>query len=337
MDNTTNKEAPVNQIAALLSGEVDKEQNTAPVEETQEAVVDNVDEAPVEIQEDAESLEAPVEANADTEQVDESSTDEDVDTLNNLAEELDVPIADMYALNVNLGEGQDPVTLGVLKDFYESNQNIEEVRTQLQTRETELQDELSRAKDAPAISNDLLQARAEVLAIQNQYGSIDWETLRTQDPGQYAALQTDMRTNFESAKARETQATNQVNTHQETYRRMEQDKLYSAMPELKDDAVRVQTLTDVQKFATSYGFTSSELDKIEDSRLMKLLIDASKTSVAKTTAKAKQVDKTPTASKPVASKATSLSRKESLKRLTQKAKQTGETRDKVNAISAIIS
>jgi hypothetical protein len=78
------------------------------------------------------------------------------------------------------------------------------------------------------------------------------------------------------------------------------------------------------------------LDNVEDARLMRLLIEASRSDKAKLTAKDKKVENIPTASKPSASRPIP-GRKAALKRLTEKAKQSGDLRDKTRAIAALIT
>ena len=329
---------PLNAVAELLSAtESEPAAGTAPLEGVTAALIekeDDIDESP----KDVDTLETGAPETDATDEDPETPDEGDVDTLNNLAEELDIDISDMYALGVKFADG-DSTTIGKLKDFYEANQDIETQREQLQTRVEELQFETEQVRNAPALSNELLQARAQVLAIQSQYNSVDWATLRTQNAGQYAAMQQDYRMQFEAAKVQETQATTQVSTHQVQARKFQQDRLFEALPELKDDTFRKDALDRVNSFASSYGYTPSDIAQIDDHRLMKMLIEASSIVNATTTAKDKMIndDTKHVASKTSAPRPVVSSRKASLKRLTERAQRTNDRRDQTAAVTELLN
>ena len=69
--------------------------------------------------------------------------------------------------------------------------------------------------------------------------------------------------------------------------------MFEAHPELKDEKVRTETEATIQQYAAKFGYSANDVDRIEDSRLMRLLISASKADGAKVTAKAKQENKIP--------------------------------------------
>lgn len=340
--SSTSVDNPVNAIASMLTDISNEQLGVEPekIEAKVEEVEEKIETPDEEIQESAsQSLEedAPEMDAADEDPA--TPDEEDVDTLNNLAETLDVPVADLYALNVNLAEG-DPMTLGGLKDFYETNKDIDDQRQTLKQREEDLDTQASENEMVPKISNELMQARAQVLSIQDQYNRTDWETLRQTDPGNYAALQQDFRTHFDVAKAAEATANDTVNTHRKQAAQLQQERLFEAMPHLKDTKVRAQALTTVNTFAAKYGFTAKEVDNIEDSRLIRLLIDASAFTTAKETVKAKMEDKTPLANKTAPGKSaptSSMNRKSTLKRLTERAKASGDRRDQTSAVAALLN
>lgn len=330
--SSTSVENPVNQIAALLGGS--DESQPEQVESVAELLNDDDN---GENQEPSESLKT-VEDAPEMEATDENPVEDDevVDTLNNLADELEIDIADMYALNLNLSNDES-ISLGGLKDFYESNKDIETERTKVKELELALQSEAESVKQTPQLSNELLQARAQVMSIQDQYNRTDWNALRAKDQGAYAALQQDFQLQFNIAKQNEADATTKVDTHLNQARQLQQDRLFDAMPELKDESVRVETAKAVTEFAGRYGFTPQDVDQIEDSRLMRLLIEASKVTKAQTTAKEKLQNKPPQANRPAASRPVPTSRAAALKRLTEKAKTSGQRKDQTAAVAALLS
>ncbi|RKZ06991.1 hypothetical protein DRQ25_12635 [Candidatus Fermentibacteria bacterium] len=295
------------------------EQETAPVE-TEEVT----DEATPELEEQVE------------ESLGESQEDdENIDTLNNLATELDIPISDLYELNVAMAEGEAQ-TLGSLKDFYEANKNIEEVRESYANKEAELTNEIASAANGPKVSNEVISARAQVMSIQDQYNRTNWDQLRQENPGNYAAMQADFRQAFDIAKDNEARANQDAEVQIAESIKYQQERLFEAVPELKDEAKRKEISAGVEALAGRYGFTHQDIEGITDHRLMKLLIEASRMSSAKESVKDKQVLSAPVSSKPNAAKQMPTSRSAALKRLTAKAKASNDRRDQVNAVSALL-
>jgi len=334
--SSTNVENPVNQIASLLAGDAEQ-----PKEETQEAVT--TEETQDEEIDESQSQESEDESLAQDEEESAESSDKEgeIDTLNNLAEELDTDVSDLYALNVNLSRGENlpdggSITLGELKTFYEQNADIDSVRHELTEREQTLESERNELKTVPQVSNELLQARAHVLAIQDSYNRTNWQQLRADAPAEYAALQSDFRAQFELAKANEQTAMQTVEAQTTEKRMQQQQRLFEAKPELKDDKVRAQIAADVQQFTGKYGFTPNELEMVEDARLMRLLIDATQANNAKAQAKEKQEKKPPTSHKAAARKPLP-GRKAALKRLTEKARKSNDIRDKADAVHALLN
>ena len=333
VSSSTSVDNPVNQIANLLSGDAPqkKEETLEPVEKQDESLESD----------ESQPQEAKAESLAEVEEESaESSEEEGINSLNNLAEELDIEISDMYALNVNLSRGVNlpdggSLSLGELKTFYEKNADIDNLREDITKRETDLQTRSDEVQAVPQVSNELMQARAQVLSIQDSYNRTDWQGIRHSNPAEYAALQSDFRTQFEMAKSNETQATQAVETHLTQTRLQQQERLLEAMPELKDEKVRAQVEVDVQKFAGKYGFTANDIAKVEDSRLMRLLIEASKSETAKHTAIEKQDKRLPTSNSPSARKPLP-GRKAALKRLTEKARASGQIVDQAAAVAQLL-
>jgi len=327
MESSTSVESPVSQITSLLSGDVKREDEN-PATETPD---ENLEAEEVEGQSSDESPSEP----------DESQ--EGIESLNNLADELDVPIEDMYALGLNIPKSEafpdgGEVTLGELKDFYTKNVNIDQEREALKQKEQDLQAQSEQVSDVPRISNELLQARAQVLAIQDAYNRTDWNGLRHSNPAEFAALQQDFRTQFDAAKQQEAVTTQQFEDHRAQTQQIQRERLFEVMPELKDEKVLADTVVQVTEYASRYGVTAKEIDAVEDHRVMRMLIDASRSEVVKQKVKAKQteVKKAPVTTKPSVPK-TETGRKAALKRLTERARKTNTVRDKAAAITELLN
>ena len=246
----------------------------------------------------------------------------------------------MYALDLNLSKSKNlpeggKVSLGELKSFYESNVDIEESRKQIETKRAEVEALGENASAIPKISNELLNAKAQVLALQQVYDNTDWQGIRHTNPGEYAALMADYNQRMEVAKHQESEATKDFEGNKQKHIDYQRERLLETMPELKDEAVIRQAALDVQKFAMKFGYTANEIAAIEDHRLMRMLITASKVDKAKETVSQKKADTTPKASRPSASRPTP-GRNAALKRLTEKARATGQKTDQAAVVAEML-
>lgn len=319
MDNSTKAENPVNQIASLLveTPEVLQTETVKPEEVKQE---DTPDEDPQEVSQELEVAEEEI---------------PDKVYFNDVLNDIDINIEDAYEMSLKM-PNDESMTLGELKNFAIDNKDIESMRADLQQREQDLQVQAEQAKDVPRVSNELMQARAQVLAIQESYNAQNWDAIRQSNPAEWSAMQTEYQQKFNAAKANETAAESQVNTQLQQAQTYQQDRLFESMPELKDEKIRSETALMVQKMTSDFGIPKNHLENVGDANVMKMLITLSKMYSAKDTVKTKMQDKTPKSSSPNAAKPIPSSRKLALKRLTDKAKSTGQRRDQINAVSALL-
>ena len=322
MDSSTRVDSPINQIASLIEGETPKKPEAQPEVEAdslETATEDTPDESPQDVSPQTEKPEEEIE------QV----------YFNDILEDIDINIEDAYEMSLKMPDA-DPVTLGALKDFYQQNHDIETQRAELKQREQDLLVQAEQSKDVPRVSNELMQARAKVLAIQESYDSQNWEAIRQSNPAEWSALQTEYQQKFAAAKNMEAAAQEQVNTQLNQARTYQQERLFESMPELRDDSTRQEAALQVQKMTGDFGIPKNHLENVDDANVMRMLITLSKMYNAKDTAKTKMQEKTPKSVSPNASKPIPSSRKLALKRLTEKAKATGQRRDQVNAVNALL-
>lgn len=123
----------------------------------------------------------------------------------------------------------------------------------------------------------------------------EWDTLRQQDPVRFAAEWADTQRHQQEMAAVESE---QVRVQQEaqeawlqqmeTHLQRERERLYSAIPEWKDESKAKQEKATLRSFAQErYGFTNEELDGVYDHRLMLLLRDAQRFNKLSSEAKPK--------------------------------------------------
>jgi len=303
----------------LVSALATPEEVTSESQETEQPET----ESPIE-HEDASNTSETLETQPET-------AEQDIETLNNLAEELDIPIEDMYALSLKMPNA-DNVSLGELKNFYLDNQ---EAQAKLQSERDTLQAEAERLKQTPPVPPELIQAQAQMLAVQQEANSPELEALRHTNPAEWSAKQTELRGRFEIAQQQLSSVSQVVEARRTEFKAAQQQQLFERLPELKDDKVRSETAERLNGFISNYGFTPADLNNVDDSRLMHLIIEASKLYEMKGKASEKRIDTAPKVLKPGQASNISAGKKASLKRLTEKARA-GQTRDKVNAVNALL-
>ena len=176
---------------------------------------------------------------------------------------------------------------------------------QAQAYQAEYTGKLQRADEA-------LQVIEENLA--GEFNGIDWETLRREDPAEWAAKRQEMAQKYRQTKntrekfKQEQQKVfqqQQAQQAQQTQLVMQQEaeKLLAKNPTWQDPEVRAQELSEIRGFLTeSYGFADDDLQNVSDSRLVSLIQDAYKYRKLKTTAEPKQAKKVPKYIKPGKSK-----------------------------------
>jgi hypothetical protein len=122
-----------------------------------------------------------------------------------------------------------------------------------------------------------------VQQLQAEFQRIDWNGLRTQDPGQYAALMADFQQRnqqiqgfvqqVQQQKAQEAQV-----QQQQLNARIPQEKerVLEARPEWRDPAVYRKDHEQIVAYAKNSGFTDAELNSLYDSRYLLTLHDAAR-------------------------------------------------------------
>ncbi len=266
---------------------------------------------------------------------DRSEDERSASILSRLLKDMDIEIEDAYEMSLRM-PNDEAMTLGELKNFAIDNKDIDSLRADLKQREQDLQVQADQAREVPQVSNELMNARAQVLAINEAYNNTNWDAIRQTNPAEWSAMQTEFQQKFTAAKSRETAAENQVNTQTQQARTYQQERLFESMPELKDEKVRSDLALQVQKMTSDFGIPKNHLESVDDANVMRMLITLSKMYSAKDTVKTKMQDKTPASSKTAPAKPVPSSRKLALKRLTDKAKATGQRKDQINAVSALL-
>jgi hypothetical protein len=199
----------------------------------------------------------------------------------------------------------------------------EERKTLEATKNQILQEYGTKIKDAEALTSYLENS------LVKEYQGIDWNNLRFQNPGEYAALVQDynirveeiqkIKTATETVKQQETEKYNQeFGQKTQAYIQEQVQQAIDKHPEWQDTKKFKAALGDMQSFMSdTYGFTPQEFADVKDARILDVILDAKRYRAGKTIAEKKLAKPVGKFQKPTGqAKAT----KSKLEQLTSKAK-----------------
>jgi len=167
------------------------------------------------------------------------------------------------------------------KSYTQKTQALAEEKRQLETIKSQVAESYTKKLDNVDAMTKYLQSK-----IVNDFQGIDWQTLRTNDPGEYAALVQDYNLRqsevaqvlsaIEQERLEETQkmTQSQQQTHA-AYLAEQATKLIEKNPEWTDPKKLKAVFNDLQQFIEeSYGFSSADFEAIQDHRIVEVLKDA---------------------------------------------------------------
>lgn len=331
IDSTNNpaEESDVSEPVNTQSESANTQSESAPdVSEPEEVQHDENIDPSAEESESSDGEEAPKETDTDF----EFPTD-----LTALAEAIEVTPEELYNVQIKMPDGQEPITIGELKNEYSEAKREQE---RLQTTITEQKELIEQAQTGIGQTAQVSQAKITLMgqleSIKAEYQSTNWPELEASDAGAAALL----RQKFQEANAEvggQLQYINQNERQQQTQlvQRTAQQTV-DLIPEWKDDAVRTSAIKNIETLLAGEGMTPQQASRINDPISVKLLNElatlranakAAEESV-KVVRKAPKVLRSNSRQKVNASKQTDA--------LIAKAKATGTRQDEVNAVKAIL-
>jgi hypothetical protein len=275
----------VDQIANLLSGEPEKESVKKPVIEESEEDDTQPDDS-IQEMEDAD--------NEETDDVEETDSDEDVTWANTLGiDEKNVVLdeeGNLAGINVKVDGKVSTVGVKDLIAGYQSNKSNTNKSKQLADDRRDF-DNIKNAVANEYVSkietvNKLTQHLKDTL--MGSYKDVDWNRLRVDNPGEYAAMVQDFNLRnseieqISSAVNNEMQGVGQQMTAeqqaiQQEYIKSQADKVLEKNPSWAKPEVFKKALAEMTDFvADAYGFTQQEFGGIQDARLLEVVKDAMK-------------------------------------------------------------
>lgn len=253
-------EEAANQILSMW----DSEEQTAS-EETEATV----DEEVVEETQEAEEVEeeAPEEEEGQAEEETEEEVDEEEETEIVAEEDL------KYTIKVDGEEFE--VGIDELKNGYQRQADYTRKSQALaeQRKETEqIQSERQRLEqERQMYANGLQMLQEQQSSKLQEFDSVDWETLKAEDPYQYMIKKDEYRDAQEKVQnVAQQQALIQQERNEEMQKarahfvQQEYNKLVDALPEWKDKDSTIRK--DIQEYAKSVGFLPEEISQLADHR-----------------------------------------------------------------------
>jgi hypothetical protein len=263
--------------------------------------------------EEEESTEETQDESLEEEQPDEDGEEEEGEEPDDLeesdeAEEAEEPEeTTLYTVKVN-GEDtevtEDELIRGYSRqsDYTKKTQELAEERRSMDAAKVQYDSELSQLQqERQQYVEALTHVIQSSMAGLEQYGDVDWATLKEEDPIQYITKRDEYREIQE--RTRENQhrmqlAQQQQNAEmQEVQKRVLQEehgKLVAALPEWGEPASQKKLATEVRSYAIEQGYSPEEIGGLVDHRSLLVLMKAQKyDALQKADVKSKKVKNKP--------------------------------------------
>lgn len=292
---------------------------------------------------------------AESEDASEEEDAIEVSSIGELAEHLGLEMADIYGLSIPVTDADGnkaSTTLGEWKDAFQSSKIYAKQQAELRAERERFAQEQSAATQK--IQRELETAAKFVQqaekALLGDIERIDWNSLRVDDPAEFAAKRQEMlerQAMLETAKKEiaESAGTAQRELQQkqaedfEKLRAKEQAALLEAFPTWKDPKVAEAEWAKAAEALTQVGFTEAEIGQVMDHRAYRLAMLAAKGLEAskKTDVAKKRVLKIgKKVLKPGASQSKADAKDDAYRTQRAKLRKSGNPRDAVELIKGLL-
>jgi len=222
------------------------------------------------------------------------------ESVDDLASALDMSVEDFanaIKTKIKIDGQESEITLAELRAGYQKDADYRRKTAEVaeQRRTLEQYGEQSKAE----IQNRLGQVNALVDNLQNQilgeFQTIDWNSLRANNPGEYAARLQEFQSRqlqLEQIKGTSQQEAQRLAQEQQekqkgsyqAYVQQETEALMTAIPAWRDVEVAKAETSQLATFLKDRGFNESEIGNAADHRIIKLAYDLMKVDTVKQTA-----------------------------------------------------
>jgi hypothetical protein len=271
MDSEENTQEVVNDNRAEAGTTADASNKILSMWDSEEQTASEVTDAPVDETEVEETEEAEeVEEEAPEEGQAEEETKEEVEE-----EEFDVVAEEDLKYTIKVDGQELEVDIAELKNGYQRQADYTRKSQALaeQRKETEnIQSErMQLEQERQMYANGLQMLQEQQSAKLNDFSSVDWETLKQEDPYQYMIKKDELRDAQEKVQnvAQQQQHIQQEQMQQQQaakseFVRTEYARLIEALPEWEDTSSTIKK--DIRDYASTIGFRPEEIDQLADHR-----------------------------------------------------------------------
>lgn len=258
---------------------------------------------------DADDDASPLVESTDSEEVEQDQEqDTDVSWASALGLSDDDIVLDEDGNFKGVKVGDDSIALSELKNGYQFNKANTQRAQQLAEERKQLEQvkEVVTTEYTKKLQN--VNKLTEMLAgkFLEEYNSIDWNRLRAEKPGEYAALLRDydsrkaeLQNVFSALETETTELTASQSQEQQAkyiqHLEVQAKRAIERNPEWKDVEKFKSAMTEMTSFVgEAYGFTPEEFNSVYDARLLDLIKDAMAYRKGSKIAQQKMVNKVPT-------------------------------------------
>jgi len=255
----------IDEVAELL--EPTDTENVAEVieEEVEEEVEEVLEDDTTDTEEDTTDTEED-----DTEEDDTDTEEDDTEgkedySVKELSESIGWKPEELYGnLKLKLSDGEEPISLGELKDNYIlRNKEIAEAR-----------EEIKLLKESPTItqvSKEVNNVRVKMEAMAQQFQEVDWEALENEDAGRAVLEKQKYTQAYSGLQNKEAQLIQQENIYAANALKQARVQLLTDIPAWVDNDLATKEKAEISKILLDSGFELEELKSFNDPRAVKLM------------------------------------------------------------------
>lgn len=242
----------IEQATAILNGSL-----AAPVEEV-------VEDEPVE-DIGAEAVITEGEEPEETVEEEGESDDEGPMTLKQLAEAIEVDVDYLYDIEIGMGDNQDPIPVGKLKDEYQAAiRTNTQLQEQLTSQAAEFEQKSSGMQVQQQASEQVQMANYELQDVQKEFNAIDWQRFETESPGEAALARQKFMERHQRAQQTMQQLAQQEEMQEGQHMQAMGEKLVELIPTWSDPAVRTEEQGQIRELLMGMGYTDAMLRNTRD-------------------------------------------------------------------------
>jgi hypothetical protein len=189
------------------------------------------------------------------------------------------------AVKVKIDGQEKEVPLSDVLKSYQLEGHVNNKSIELSNQRTQFEQERNAARELmrQQLQQNSVLGQSAMQMLNHDYQKIDWNSLRMQNPGEYAALQNEFQQRQQAIQyyLQQVQQQTQVDAQQQQQALQqrfvaEREKMFNARPDWRDEAVFTKDREQMTKYARSLGFQDAELSQIVDHRYMQMAHDAAR-------------------------------------------------------------